>query len=74
MSLADSRSLRKALKTLKVIFICLQHGINPFSKFGENKEKFAERLSQDEKQYFIDCCITEYAKDYLSKAFEGTVK
>lgn len=59
------------IRYTKIIFICLRHGINPFSPVGKNIGKVAERFSENEKKFYIDICKSEYTKEYLRKAFYG---
>ncbi len=59
------------IRYTEIIFICLHHGINPFSPVGKNIGKVAERFSENEKKFYIDICKSEYAKEYLRKAFYG---
>lgn len=41
---------------VKIIFICLRHGINPFGKVLKNIDKMAQRFTDEEKRVFIDIC------------------
>lgn len=54
-------------KYFKIAFICLRHGINPFSTVKKSINKAAERFSESEKQFFINACKSEYSKEYLRK-------
>lgn len=56
---------------IKILFICLRHGINPFSSVGKNTEKVSARFSENEKQFYINACKSEYAKEYLRGVFYG---
>lgn len=57
------------IKSIKIMFICLKHGINPFSSVQENIEKAAERFSEKEKKFYINSCKSEFHKEYLRKHF-----
>lgn len=54
-------------KCFWIIFTCLRHGINPFSTVKKSINKVAERFSEDEKQFYINSCKSEYVKEYLRK-------
>lgn len=53
---------------IKIIFICLRHGINPFSAIKKSIGKAAERFSDGEKQFYINACKSEGTKEILRKA------
>ena len=57
------------LDEFKIILICLRHGINPFSSVGKSIEKVSARFSENEKQFYINVCKSEYSKEYLRKLF-----
>ena len=57
------------LNEFKIILICLRHGINPFSSVGKSIEKVSARFSENEKQFYINVCKSEYSKEYLRKLF-----
>lgn len=56
-------------KVIKIMFICLKHGINPFSSERKNIEKVAKRFSENEKQFYINACKSEINKEFLRKSF-----
>ncbi len=57
-------------KAIKILFIFIRHGINPFLSVEKNKEKMKRRFSEKEKQWIIDIA-KGYAKEYLEKMFVG---
>lgn len=40
-------------KSLKILFICLRHGINPLSPVEKSERKIAERFSEKEKEWIL---------------------
>lgn len=58
---------------IKVIFICLRHGINPFSTIGKNAKRMSKRFSEKEKQWFIDVAHRS-RKEFFEKLFAGNIK
>lgn len=58
-------------KYLKIFFICVKHGINPFSTVGKSIGKAAERFSDNEKEFYINACKNEYSKEYMRKRLYG---
>lgn len=59
------KKFKMLFKYFKVAFICLRHGINPLSTVEKNIHKAAERFSENEKQFYISACKSEYIKEYL---------
>ena len=55
---------------IKIIFICLRHGINPFSTIAKNANRMNKRFSEKEKQWFIDNANGRN-KGYFKKLFTG---
>lgn len=62
--------LKVFFRSIKLTFICLRHGINPFSTVGENAKRMRERFSEKEKQWFIDI-VHRRQKEYFRKLFAG---
>lgn len=60
--------IMKIIRMFKLCFICIRHGINPFSKIGPNQEKLKERLTDSEKEWLINVLIG-YAKTYIKQIF-----
>lgn len=61
--------IKMLFKYIKILFIHLRHGINPFLPVFKNIEKASERLSENEKNFCINACKSECMKNYLRKAF-----
>lgn len=59
------------IKAIKVTFIFIRHGINPFASIKRNKEKMRERFSESEKKWIIDRTSGDYAKEYIEKLLMG---
>lgn len=57
-------------KALKIFFICVKHGINPFLPMGKNVNKMTERFSENKKKWVISVA-NGYAKEYFEKIFMG---
>lgn len=57
----------KILKYIYLTWICARHGINPFRKNIDNKDKFCKRLTEKEKQWIINNSTIEieYIKNLL---------
>lgn len=53
---------------IKIIFICLRHGINPFGRVCDNKDKIVKRLSGKEKETII-AISNKYYSEYWRKEF-----
>lgn len=58
-------------KCIKLFFMFVRHGINPFLPVNTNKEKMVDRLSQKEKQWLADNA-KGYGKYYLETMFDIT--
>lgn len=59
----------KIIYAIKIAFICIRHGINPFMPVGKIMRKMKDRFSYKEKKFVID--IAEgYPKEYFQKSFE----
>ncbi len=63
--------IRMIYKAIKISIIFIRHGMNPFAKVGENKEKMRERFSESEKKWIIDTADNDWAKEYLQKLIVG---
>lgn len=57
------------VKAIKIAFIFIKHGINPFIPVGKIMGKMKERLSEKEKKWIIDNA-SGYPKEYFQKSFE----
>lgn len=55
---------------IKIMFICLRHGINPFSVIQDEAEKMKARFSENEKQWFVDNA-NKWNRDFFIKLFES---
>lgn len=53
---------------IKIVLICLRHGINPFAMVGKNTEKMKKRFTEKEKRWFID---NAKDKEYFKRLFLG---
>lgn len=58
------------LVKIKIIFICLRHGINPFSTIQDEAGKMKARFSENEKQWFIDNA-NKWNREFFIKLFES---
>lgn len=62
--------MKKIWYCVKIVFICLRHGINPFLSMDKTKTKMNDRFSENEKKWVIN--IAEgYAKEYFKVIFSG---
>lgn len=55
---------------IKIIFICLRHGINPFSTIQDEAENMKARFSEKEKQWFINNA-NKWNREFFKKLFES---
>lgn len=57
------------IKAIKIAFIFIRHGINPFIPVGKIMGKIKDRLTDKEKKWIIDNA-KGYPKEYFQKSFE----
>ena len=57
------------IKAIKIAFIFIRHGINPFIPVGKNMRKMKDRFTDKEKKWIIDNA-KEYPKEYFQKSFK----
>lgn len=58
-------------KLLKILFICLRHGINPFGVMDKNKVRMKERFTENEKKWIINNSENKVIGKYYEELFYG---
>ncbi len=56
---------RKLIRFSIVAIILLSHGINPFRKLADTIPKIRQRLSNREKEYIANTCLSDSVADVM---------
>lgn len=63
------KKIIKELKVIKAVFIAVRHGINPFIKIDKIQNKLRNRLTDEEKEWIINNCTSNYARKFWIEIF-----
>lgn len=61
------RLLKILIRNIKVTYIAVRHGINPFRRISKIENKMKEKLTDKEKMYIVNNCCTEWTRSFMRK-------